>query len=139
MAIVLGKHGGVIRLLTRLAKWGLGGKQGKGTQMFSWIHIEDLFQIILFLMDYQELDGVLNCSAPNPVSYKILMKSIRAVLHVKIGLPAPAWLLEVGAVLIRTKTELILKSRWVIPDRLLKAGYTLSYLTLTSALEEVSS
>jgi NAD dependent epimerase/dehydratase family enzyme len=90
-------------------------------------------------MDHQELDGVLNCSAPNPVSNEILMKSIREALHMKLGLPAPAWLLEVGAVFIRTETELILKSRWVMPDRLIKAGYTFSYPTLTSALEEVYS
>jgi uncharacterized protein (TIGR01777 family) len=137
MAIVLGKHGGVMQPLNRLVKLGLGGKQGRGNQMFSWIHNEDLFQIILFLMDHQELDGVLNCSAPNPVSNRILMKSIREALHVKLGLPAPAWLLEIGAVVIRTETELILKSRWVIPDRLIKAGYTFLYPTLTSALEEV--
>ena len=139
MAIVLGKQGGVMRPLTRLAKWGLGGKQGKGNQMFSWIHIEDLFQIILFLIEHKEVDGVINCSAPDPVPNEVLMKAIRETLHVKIGLPAPAWLLQIGAVLIRTEAELILKSRWVLPERLLKAGYTFTYPTLTSALEEISS
>jgi len=139
MAIVLGKDGGVMRPLTRLAKFGLGGKQGKGIQMFSWIHIEDLFQIILFVMEHEELNGVFNCSAPNPVSNNILMKAIREALHVKIGLPSPAWLLQIGAVLIRTETELILKSRWVLPDRLIKAGYIFTHPTLASALEDISS
>jgi len=139
MAIVLRKNGGVMRPLKRLAQFGLGGKQGKGTQMFSWIHIEDLFQIILFLMKQKELDGIINCSAPDPVANEVLMKAILEALHVKIGLPAPAWLLQIGALLIRTETELILKSRWALPERLIKAGYIFTHPTLASALEDISS
>ena len=137
MAIVLGKQGGVIVPLKRLTKVGLGGKQGKGNQMFSWIHIEDIFQIILFLIKHTELEGTINCSAPDPVSNKFLMKSLRKALHTKIGLPSPEWLLEIGAVFIRTETELILKSRWVLPGRLLKAGYTFKFQSLEPALEEI--
>jgi uncharacterized protein len=137
MAIVLGKQGGVILPLKRLTKIGLGGKQGKGNQMFSWIHIEDLFQIILFLMKHNELEGTFNCSAPGPVSNEFLMKSLRKILHTKIGLPSPGWLLEIGAVLIRTETELILKSRWVLPGRLLKSGYSFKFQSLQPALEEI--
>jgi hypothetical protein len=137
MAIVLGRQGGVMHPLKRLTRLGLGGKQGKGNQMFSWIHIEDLFRIILFLMEHEGLNGVINCSSPEPVSNRILMKSIGAALHVKVGLPTPEWLLEIGAVLIRTETELVLKSRWVLPDRLLNSGFTFTYPTLASALEEV--
>jgi hypothetical protein len=137
MAIVLGRQGGVMHPLKRLTRLGLGGKQGKGNQMFSWIHIEDLFRIILFLMEHEGLNGVINCSSPEPVSNRILMKSIGEALHVKVGLPTPEWLLEIGAVLIRTETELVLKSRWVLPDRLLNSGFTFTYPTLASALEEV--
>jgi len=137
MAIVLGRDGGVMQPLKRLAKLWMGGKQGTGNQMFSWIHVEDLFQIILFLMDHQELIGIINCSAPKPVSNETLMKSIREALMVKIGLPAPTWSLKIGAVLIRTETELILKSRWVLPDRLLKAGYTFTYPELAAGLKEI--
>jgi hypothetical protein len=137
MAIVLGRQGGVMHPLKRLTRLGLGGKQGKGNQMFSWIHIEDLFRIILFLMEHEGLNGVINCSSPEPVSNRILMKSIGAALLVKVGLPTPEWLLEIGAVLIRTETELVLKSRWVLPDRLLNSGFTFTYPTLASALEEV--
>ncbi|HEY0041694.1 MAG TPA: TIGR01777 family oxidoreductase [Flavisolibacter sp.] len=138
MAIVLGKDGGVMKPLKRLAKLGLGGKQGNGNQMFSWIHIEDVFRIISFAMEHNELQGVLNCSSPNPVTNKVLMFNLRKALGVPIGLPSPEWLLKIGAVLIRTETELILKSRWVLPQRLLKSGFTFSYPTLTSAVEEIA-
>lgn len=137
MAIVLGKEGGVMKPLKRLAKFGLGGKQGKGTQMFSWIHIEDVYRIILFAMENKEVQGVVNCSSPNPVMNKVLMDSLRNALHITVGLPAPEWLLKIGAVLIRTEAELVLKSRWVIPERLQTAGFTFSYPTLTVALEEI--
>jgi len=137
MAIVLGKHGGVMVPLKRLVKLGLGGKQGRGNQMFSWIHIEDIYQIILFVMTHKEIDGVINCSSPNPVTNLAFMQALRKELRVSIGLPSPQWLLEIGAVIIRTETELILKSRWVLPERLLAAGYTFVYPTLSSALENV--
>jgi uncharacterized protein (TIGR01777 family) len=137
MAIVLGRQGGAMQPLKRLAQLGLGGKQGKGNQMFSWIHIDDIFKIILFLMDHKELAGTFNCSSPEPVTNKVFMSSLRQVLNAKIGLPTPEWLLKIGAVLIGTETELILKSRWVVPGRLLKSGYIFSYLSLPQALEEI--
>lgn len=139
MAIVLGKQGGVIKPLKRLTQLGLGGPQGSGKQMFSWIHVEDLFRIILFLAEHKEISGAVNCSAPDPVTNEHLMRSLRKALHAKIGLPAPAWLLEIGAVLIRTETELILKSRWVLPERLLQAGYSFQYSSLEPALAEIFS
>jgi uncharacterized protein len=138
-AIVLGKDGGVMRPLTNLVKLGLGGKQGNGKQVFSWIHIEDVFRVILFLMEHKKLQGVFNCSSPGPVSNEVLMRSIRKALHAKIGFPAPAWLLSIGAIFIRTETELILKSRWVLPERLLKSGYVFRYPTLESALHQIIS
>lgn len=137
MAIVLGREGGVMKPLKRLTRLGLGGKQGNGHQMFSWIHIEDIYRIILFVMERNELDGVVNCSSPDPVRNKLLVKTLREVLHVPIGLPSPEWLLQIGAVLIRTEPELILKSRWVLPERLLQSGFTFSYPNLTSALEDI--
>ena len=139
MAIVLGRDGGVIQPLKRLVTFGLGGKQGNGNQMFSWVHIDDVFNIILFLMNHSELTGVFNCSSPNSIKNKQLMKSMREALNVKIGLPAPQWLLEIGAVFIRTETELILKSRWVAPYRLLQSGYAFRYASLQPALIEIFS
>jgi uncharacterized protein (TIGR01777 family) len=137
MAIVLGKDGGVIKPFTNLVRFGLGGIQGNGKQMFSWIHIEDLFSIILFMQSHKELKGVFNCSAPNPIDNKTLMKTFRQVMKVRIGLPSPAWLLKIGAVIIKTETELILKSRWVIPEKILEAGYTFKYPTLEAALKNI--
>jgi hypothetical protein len=137
MAIVLGKQGGVMIPLKRLTHLGFGGKQGKGKQMFSWIHIEDIFQIILFIMDHKEMDGAINCSSPAAVTNEKLMKSLKKALNTKIALPSPEWLLQIGAVIIRTEPELVLKSRWVLPDRLLKAGYRFKYPTLPNALDEI--
>ena len=137
MAIVLGKNGGVIKPFLNLVRFGLGGKQGNGKQMFSWIHITDVFNIILFVLEHKELSGVYNCSAPNPVTNKILMSTFRNKTKTKFGLPSPAWLLRMGAVIIKTETELILKSRWVIPEKLLQAGYTFKYPTLDGALENI--
>jgi uncharacterized protein (TIGR01777 family) len=137
MAIVLGKGGGVIRPFLNLVRFGFGGRQGNGRQMFSWVHIADVFNIILFIRDHRELSGVYNCSAPNPVSNKILMKTFREKTNTKFGLPSPAWLLSIGAIIIKTETELILKSRWVIPEKLLQAGYTFKYPSLDEALENI--
>ncbi|HLA57371.1 MAG TPA: TIGR01777 family oxidoreductase [Puia sp.] len=137
MAIVLGKHGGVVKPFLNLVRFGLGGRQGNGRQMFSWIHIADVFNIIFFLLEHKELSGVYNCSAPNPVTNKILMSTFRQKTNTKFGLPSPAWLLRMGAIMIKTETELILKSRWVIPEKLLKAGYTFKYPSLDGALENI--
>lgn len=137
MAIVLGSHGGVMRPLSRLVKFGLGGHQGNGRQMFSWIHVKDIFGIICFLKQHPELSGVFNCSAPQPVTNYQLMQELRKAYGVKLGLPAPKWLLEIGAVFIRTETELILKSRWVLPQRLLDAGYYFQFADLKAALENI--
>ena len=137
MAIVLGKDGGVIKPYLNLVRFGLGGRQGNGRQMFSWIHAADVFNIILFVREHKELSGVYNCSAPNPVTNEILTKNFREKTNTKFGLPSPAWLLKIGAVMVRTETELILKSRWVVPEKLLKAGYAFRYPTLDAALENI--
>ena len=137
IAIVLGKDGGVIKPLKNLVRFGLGGQQGGGNQMFSWVHIEDLFRIILFFKERDDLSGVFNCASPDPVPNKILMKKLRKHMHVKIGLPSPKWLLEPGAMLIGTETELVLKSRWVLPETLINKGYKFLYPTIDAALENL--
>lgn len=137
MAIVLGKDGGVIAPLKNLVRLGLGGKQGNGNQMFSWIHVEDLLNIILFLQSHHEFKGVFNCSSPNPINNKTLMQTLKQTMNVKIGLPSPEWLLKIGAVIIKTEPELVLKSRWVVPERLLQAGYNFKYPTIETALTNI--
>ena len=137
MAIVLGKDGGVIKPFTNLVKLGLGGKEGPGNQMFSWIHIEDVFEIIQFLSKNENISGIVNVAAPNPVTNKKLMQAFRKVLKMPVGFPAPKWLLKIGAVLIGTETELLLKSRWVLPERLLQSGYTFKFETIDETLRDI--
>ncbi len=137
IAIVLGKDEGVMKPMTTLVRFGLGGKQGNGNQMFSWIHIEDLYQIILFINEHKNLNGIFNCSSPNPVTNKNLMQKLRHFMKVKIGLPSPKWLLKLGAVFIKTETELVLKSRWVLPERLLNEGYKFTFPTIDAALDDL--
>jgi len=139
IAIVLGKDGGVMTPFKNLVTFGLGGVQGPGTQMFSWVHIEDVYRIMLFIRDNKYLQGVFNCSAPNPISNKHFMAEMREKMNRKIGLPSPRWMLEIGAVVIRTETELILKSRWVIPERLEQEGYQFKYPKIDGALAEILS
>jgi uncharacterized protein len=137
MAIVLGKDGGVAQPIKNLVRFGLGGKQGSGKQMFSWIHIEDLYNIIIFMQQHKELQGVFNTSAPNPVTNKTLMQVFRNNMKMPLGLPTPKWLLKIGAVFIKTETELVLKSRWVIPESLLQAGFVFKFKTIDEALKNI--
>lgn len=139
IAIVLGRGGGVMVPYQYLVRFGLGGIQGPGSQKFSWIHRDDILGIILFLRDHPELSGVFNVSSPNPVDNRELMRQLRHAMKTPIGLPAPSWMLELGAGVIQTETELILKSRWVIPERLQQAGYRFEYPTLEEAFHEIIS
>ncbi|MET1031189.1 TIGR01777 family oxidoreductase [Domibacillus tundrae] len=139
IAIVLGKDGGVMTPYRNLVKFGLGGVQGTGNQKFSWIHVEDLFQIVLFLKERENLSGVFNCSAPHPVTNRELMEELRKTMNVPFGLPSPKWMLEFGAMVIKTETELVLKSRWVLPDRLEREGYRFTFKTLDEAFQDILS
>ena len=136
-AIVLGTEGGALLPLKRLVKYGLGGNQGSGNQMFSWIHQEDVYQSILFLIRNEQLKGSFNLSSPNPINNMTMTNALRRVLKMPFGLPSPIWLLNFGAVLIRTETELVLKSRWVLPKRLVQNGYQFKYSTIQNALESL--
>ena len=137
IAIVLGKDGGVMTPYLYLTRFGLGGKQGPGTQKFSFIHVDDLFRIVQFIQQREDLSGVFNAVSPYPVSNEELMAEMRRKMHVSIGIPTPGWMLEMGAVFIRTETELILKSRWVVPDRLLNEGFDFRYPTIEDTLGEI--
>lgn len=136
-SIVLGKDGGAMIPYQNLVRFGLGGTQGTGNQMLSWIHIEDLFQIILFIQRNKQLDGAINCSAPQPITNREFMTQLRKTMGRRIGFVSPNWMLEIGAFFMRTETELILKSRWVVPDRLEKEGFHFTFSTLDKALQEI--
>lgn len=137
IAIVLG-DGGVMEPYRKLVKYGLGGKQGNGRQMFSWIHIEDLYRMVRFVQHRDELAGVFNAAAPNPVTNKEWMKALRQSMNRRTGLPATKWMLETGAAALRTETELILKSRWVVPERLVREGFRFRYPALGNALADLN-
>lgn len=137
IAIVLGKDAGVMKPYTRLVKYGLGGHQGNGRQMFSWVHITDLYRVINFIIEHNEMEGIYNCAAPQPLPNKDFMKEIRNIIKPVIHLPAPEWMLEAGAHIIKTETELVLKSRWVIPKKLLEKGFVFKYPTIDTALQDL--
>jgi uncharacterized protein (TIGR01777 family) len=139
IAIVLGPGGGVMTPFRNLARLGLGGHMGPGTQKFSWIHVEDLFRTVLFLHERPELTGPVNAASPYPVDNRELMALVRRSLGIAFGIPTPSWLLEAGSVLIRTQTELVLKSRWVEPRKLLDAGFAFEYPSLAGALNEIAT
>lgn len=133
-SIVLGNDGGAFPKMKMITKMGLGGHQGNGGQKVSWIHIDDFCRSVLFLLENKDVDGPVNITAPSPVSNKEFMKSMRHITNVKIGLPQPKFLLEIGAIMLRTETELLLKSRNVYPKRLLDLGFEFLYPNITSAL-----
>ena len=155
--IVLG-HGGVLGPVEKLARFGLGGSQydgrwpvsaarraagtghlpgaRRGRQRFSWVHIEDVARIIEFLEQTPSLDGPVNAASPHPVDNAEFMATVRRVLGVRVGVPMPRWMLELGAIGMRTETELILKSRWVLPEKLAAAGFEFRYPTLEDAIRE---
>lgn len=137
MALVLGDHGGVWERFCQLTKWGLGGTMGKGTQIISWIHEEDLANAIIHIFTNQ-LEGVFNLSAPTHYSNREFMRLLRQQMNMKFGLPAGKRLLELGAKVIGTETELILKSRYVMPRRLLDSGYDFTFKALPAAMKELS-
>ncbi len=126
MAIALGE-GGVMIPYLNLCKFGLGGRQGTGKQMYSWVHVEDVCRVMDYMAAHTQMQGVYNVSSPNPVTNEVFMQTLRKVTGQKIGLPAAKWLLAAGAAIIGTEPELLLKSRWVIPTRLLQEGFTFKY------------
>ncbi|WP_205509308.1 epimerase [Longitalea arenae] len=137
-AITLGQ-GGVMIPYCILVKAGLGGYQGNGKQRYSWIHIEDLCRMIEWCYEHNELEGIYNASAPTAVTNAEFMHTLRRITGKRFGLPAFTWMLEAGAALIGTETELILKSRWVYPARMLRSGFSFRYNALEQALADIMS
>lgn len=159
-AIVLGR-GSVMIPLTRLTRLGLGGPQldgrwpgtparvaagvhhryrptsAGGRQRFSWVHLDDVVAAIGFLREHAEIDGVVNLAAPEASDNRTLMRDLRAALGVPVGLPATRWMLELGSFAIRTETELVLKSRWVVPERLLDAGFVFRHTDLAATVQGI--
>jgi uncharacterized protein (TIGR01777 family) len=128
---------GVFDVLSGMVRWGLGGPIGGGRQAVSWIHEHDLVAALRFLMDRDDIDGAVNLAAPGPLPQRAFMAELRAAWGVSIGLPATAWMAEIGAFFLRTDTELLLKSRNVIPGRLLEHGFVFEHAEWSSAAAEL--
>ena len=133
-SIVMGKKGGALIPLKQLTKLGLGGKQASGLQKVSWIHELDFARAIEFLMGREDLEGNFNLSVKKPTDNETLMSTLRKTMNIPIGISHPTWLLKLGARLIGTETELVLKSRNVIPERLLNNGFDFMYEDIDLAL-----
>ena len=137
-AMVLGEgHGGVMDAFLRIVRLGLGGTLGPGNQFVSWVHAEDFVRTIDWVVEHEVLEGAVNCTSPHPVPNAEFMRTLRQVCRQPLGLPATRWMLEIGAVLLRTETELLLKSRRVVPRRLLESGFVFRYPELRPALEQI--
>ncbi|GGH68680.1 hypothetical protein HNQ91_001399 [Filimonas zeae] len=139
MGIVLGRNGGVFPRLLNLVKAGMGGRQGNGAQYVSWVHEQDVAACTEWLLQRSDMEGVINCTAPEPVANHTLMETFRTAWGTPLGLPAPLWLLQCGAWLIGTETELIVKSRWVTPARLLAAGFSFRFRVAAHAINDILS
>ena len=140
MAMVFGcGKNSVFPVLCRLARCGLGGHMGSGRQYVSWIHETDLCRAIDWIVQHDEIVGPVNLAAPNPVTNREMMTSVRDVCGVPFGLPAAEWMLEVGAFFLRTETELIIKSRRVVPGRLLATGFQFRHAQMREAMAAVKA
>jgi uncharacterized protein (TIGR01777 family) len=133
-SIVLGGDGGAFPVMARLARFGLCTPQGSGQQWISWLHIRDFCRAVEFLAKADDLSGPVNLCAPHPLPNRDFNALLGQHLRPLIRLPQPRWLLEIGAFVLRTETELILKSRKVYPARLLAAGFQFEYSTCAAAV-----
>jgi uncharacterized protein len=130
-------RGGVFDALLRLVRFGMGGRFGSGQQYVSWVHEADFVRAVEFLIANERIDGVVNVASPNPLTNAEFMKNLRDAWGTRVGLPATEWMLEVGALFLRTETELILKSRRVVPGRLLREGFTFEFPEWREAAKEL--
>lgn len=129
-------QGGVFSVLHNLVKRGLGGTMGDGRQYISWIHDTDFIAAILFLLE-QPIAGAVNLCSPNPLPNAEFMRLFRSANGIGFGLPSTNWMLELGAVFLQTETELVLKSRFTYPKRLLEAGFVFKFATWESAVQDL--
>jgi hypothetical protein len=137
ITMVFGPDGGVFPVLRRLARFGLGGKLGSGEQYVSWIHAEDFCRAIEWIIEREDLSGPVNLAAPNPLTNAEMMRAVRKACGAPFGLPATEWMLEIGAFFLRTETELILKSRRVVPGKLSASGFQFHFPNLENALQNL--
>jgi len=129
--------GGPFDMLLRLVRFGLGGRFGDGKEYVSWIHDQDFVRTVDWLIQHEDLEGPVNLAAPNPLPNSEFMQTLRKAWGIPFGLPATEWMLELGAFVLRSETELMLKSRRVIPTRLLHSGFTFQFPTWAEAASDL--
>lgn len=138
-AMVMGRapHS-VFGVLSQMSRLGLGGSIAGGGMYMSWIHEDDFARALDFFVEQQNLQGVFNICAPNPLPQKELMRTLRRQIGMPIGLPAASWMVKIGAVFMRTDAELLLKSRRVVPKRLLDSGFQFRFPQWEEACADLS-
>ena len=129
--------GGAFAWLSWLARAGLGGANGSGRQFVSWIHEIDFIRAVEWLIADESMDGAVNIASPEPLPNRDFMRALRKAWRQPIGIPASAWMIEIGAFLMRTESELVLKSRRVIPGRLLNAGFQFEFAEWPPAVDDL--
>jgi uncharacterized protein len=122
-SIVLGEEGGAYPKMKWITRLGLGGNQGNGNQYMSTITIDDFCRAIGFIIDKENIIGSINVASPHPITNKAFMQGLRKKYNMPLGINAPVWLLEIASIFLRTETELFLKSRRVVPRRLMETGF----------------
>jgi uncharacterized protein len=130
-------RGGIFDTLLRLVRLGLGGTAASGRQYVSWVHEADFLRAVDLLIARRDLEGPVNIAAPDPLPNRDLMRYLREAAGVRIGLPAARWMLEIGAFVMRSETELLLKSRRVVPGRLLAAGFEFEFPAWPAAARDL--
>ncbi len=137
--LVLGHaRNSVFPVLCRLARFGLGGRMGSGNQFVSWLHQADFCRALEWLIGHDNICGPVNLATPNPLPNRDMMRLFRELVGAPIGLPATEWMLEIGAFFLRTETELILKSRRVVPGKLLASGFEFQFPAMRDALHDLA-
>ena len=135
--VMSAERGGTFDLLRRLVRFGLGGTCGSGKQFVSWIHENDFVRALNYVIEHEEFDGPINVASPNPLPNEEFMRILRAAWGARVGIPASEWMLEVGAFLLRSETELILKSRRVVPGILRASGFQFQFPEWRGAAEDL--
>jgi len=135
--VMSAEPGGTFDLLLRMVRFGLGGACGSGKQFVSWIHEDDFVRALDYLVEHEEFEGPVNVASPNPLPNEEFLRALRKAWGGRVGLPASQWMLEVGAFFLRTETELILKSRRVVPGLLLMSGFEFQFPEWRCAAEEL--
>ena len=137
LGVVLGPNGGFLNILSRLTRWFLGGQIGNGRQYISWIHTADLLRMILHAIDHEQLAGVFNATAPDPVTNAELMRELRRAYHRPWSPPVPEFAARLGSWLMGTEASLALVSQRCVPKRFLEKNFEFEFPNLRKALANI--